>query len=406
MPTSTVPGVAYSNPYGSGLSIKRTNLPLNIINQTGFGKTETLGTVTYSGTYPSPYTLTCVATGTGSTARIIAAPATLVLDPTRYYELSVNIVSVSVANPGSCTRDWMSNSTGVASGTASRNWTTPPVAGTRMSIRFQPTTANNVMRFGLGCNAGETVTSGDSIVFNDPQVIEVSSLSGGPTDFSTSYLYNPYYTGGPKSDTDTIGSCLLVLGDSWMNDAADPGRLIGSTYQREIVLGANGGYTLAQISAVLDNLITSGTAVLGRPYAHVPGIALVQGGINDCVAEITAPVMWTRTLGMLTKLYARNIVPIVILPVLATNSTNYTVGRLAVIREYEKLVYASGVDVYRPSDFCLNSDGTANTTYMLDETGAWIHLSTVGGNRMTWELDNLIRSIETSRHYSRKRATW
>ncbi len=105
--------------------------------------------------------------------------------------------------------------------------------------------------------------------------------------------------------------------------------------------------------------------------------------------------------GVLTP---RGIVPVVVLPVLPTNASSYTAARLAAVNGYCQMVFESGLAVVTTADWCLNADGSANTTYMADETGAWIHPTTYGHSILAGKVDAAIRIIEQSRILSK--ATW
>jgi len=381
---------------------RRQMYPVNLINPGGSTSVlQTLGTSTIAGVHPSPRTYAIAATSSGSTARITAGPSTITLDTAKMYELSATVIAYSVANQGAMARTWMENSSGVSSGIASLSMaTTVPVVGTRYGIRFIPSAASNTFRFGFGANAGETVVNGDYITFSDMQLVEVDSLSGTVIDFS----YAPYGTSGKAAaSSDTIGSCVLVVGDSWMNDATDPGGLLGTTHGREVIISATGGYRLDQISTALTAKIAAGLTALNRPNFHTPGLAIVEGGLNDVTADATAATMFARLQTILSALSARNIYPIVILPVLATDAASYTAARATVLADYHKRCYAAGLYVVRPGDWCLTSAGAHDTTYM-DPDG--IHLTQVGWVRLAAQLDDEIRKVELAMNAIKRRSSW
>jgi len=385
--------------------IRRQMYPVNLINPGGSTSVlQTLGTSTIAGSHPAPRTYSIVATSSGSTARITAGPSPITLDTTKMYELSATVIAYSVSNQGAMVRTWIENSSGVSAGTASISMASRiPVPGTRYGIRFTPTSASNTFRFGFGANAGENVVTGDYITFSDMQLCEVDSLTGTVIDFS----YAPYGRAGKSpAVTDTIGSCIVVVGDSWMNDTTDPGQLLGTSYGREVILAATGGYRLDQIATALDAKIASGKTSLCRPNFNIPGIAVIQGGINDVTADASGATMLTRLQGMLDVVAAKNIVPIVVLPVLASDSNYYTAARATAISDYCNGVYAKGCNVVNPGDFCLNSDGTANTTYMLSEALNWIHLTTPGYAKLASLIDAEIRRVEQAMSLAIAAATW
>jgi hypothetical protein len=378
------------NVFRSRREMYRTNL---ISPSTAPGVVQTLGTVTVSGTHPAPRRVDCVATSSGSTARILAAWTATGLDTSKFYEFSATVVALSLATPGAYADEWMASSGIPTSGTQSLKFSTlMPVAGTRYGFRFQPSASSWTLRVGLGCNTAETVAAGDFIRFEDFQLCEVDSLSGTVEDFSYAF-YGA--AGKSASVTDSIGSCILVCGDSWANDAADFGALLASTHGREVILVATAGNRLDQISTDVAAKIASGTTGLYRPNFHVPRLAVVQGGINDLVADASAITMFTRLRTIVEdQLIARDIVPLVVLPVLPLNSTHYTSGRNSALLDYARRVYAAGYQVIDPADWCVQASGNANTDFMADESGAWIHLSTIGYKLLAKRIDERISILE------------
>jgi hypothetical protein len=86
--------------------------------------------------------------------------------------------------------------------------------------------------------------------------------------------------------------------------------------------------------------------------------------------------------------------PIVSLPVLATNSSYYTAARSQAIADYEDMVIRAGWDYIRPADSLLNADGSANVTYMESEAGIYIHATLAGYALVGKLIDTRIREIE------------
>ncbi len=374
------------------LKSRRPMYPVNLLSPSGStSAVQTLGTVTVAGTHPNPRTFTCLATGTGSTARIIGSPGTQTLDITKMYEFSATVVEYSVANQGAMTRSWLEASSNVVIGTpALLMSSTIPVVGTRYAIRFTPSQASNIFRIGFGCNNPENVTSGDKIVFSDIQLCEVDSLTGSPIDFSFS---NYGSAGKTASPSDSIGSCVIVCGDSWMNDAADPGPLLGSVHGREVIISATAGWRLDQISTDLSTKLSAGNISFYRPNFHFPTFAVVEGGINDVTADATSSTMFLRLQTIIDTLTSNNIKFLVVLPTLATDAALYTAARGAVIDEYHKRCYLAGLNIVRPGDWCLLSTGALDPTYMLADG---IHLNSTGFPVLAKQLDDEIRRIEQS----------
>lgn len=387
----------------AGTPRRRAMYPRNFLAPTNApGKTETIGTVTDAGAHPNARTVSCLATSTGSTARIIAA-WTMAVETSKFYELSATVDSVSIANYAAMSKHWLSVTTPAEGTQALIMGTTQPVAGQRFAVRFKPAGTSTTCRVGLGCNSGETVTDGDSITFSDIQLCEVDGLAGSAIPFS--YRINGT-VGATAQLGDTIDSAVLCIGDSWANDTNDYPGVIASTYNREVLVSATGGHTLTQISAALTAFIAAGTTSRFRPNFHIPGVCIVEGGINDIIQDRTADAMFADLLAILAILRARNIVPIVMLPTLATDSSHYTAARANVAARYAAKVYGEVQEVVRSADYCLNADGTAHTTNMLSETSAWIHPSITGHIVISKALDDILRRVGSANHYRALVATW
>lgn len=325
---------------------------------------------------------------------------TLAVETAKIYEWSVQVDVAYFQNPGAMTKQWLSGA-GLA---ANLNMiSTPPVAGNRYAIRFQPAATSVIMRVGIGVDLAETVVSGDRLQVSDIQLCEVDSLTGSVTPFSYSGLGA---SGKAKMTGDTLDSCVLFLGDSWANGATDYPGLVASKYNREIVVSAAGGHTLAQIYDLFATALSLGLASLHRPHFNIPGICVIEGGINDLVANRTSANMFADLMDIVAALRARNIVPIVMLPTLATDSSYYTTERANILRRYSDSVYSEVQEVVRSSDYCLNNDGTANTTNMISEAGTWIHPSATGHIVIAKALDDILRSVGSANHYLALVQTW
>lgn len=375
-----------------GLVRRRSMLPKNLsVPTTSFDliAAESLGASVAVNVEPQTVTVNVTSSGNGRLGRSKITN----LEVGKFYEYSIEVVSFNLPNKASMTGHIMGVGYTPLSGTQALSAQSANlVPGGRIGIRFQASTVAEYFRCGLNINnAGLPLTVGDSIVFTRPAVYEVSGLSGSLIDYGWS-PYGP--VGGVAADYDAIGSCVLCCGDSWFDAVTDPPALLASTYRREVILSATGGYRLDQIDAALGTLIAGGWASLNPSRRYPPGIAIIEGGINDITASATGWTMWSRMQSILAKLAEKNIVPIIITPTLPTDSTYSDASTRAASDLYHQLVRESGVAyIDGPANFC-NADGTANTALMTDDAGAHLHLLTAGINLLTRLIDEKIRSIE------------
>lgn len=371
---------------------RRAMYPDSAVNyipeSTAPGVVTTLGTVVNAGT--KPRRITCTATSSGSTARILAGwvLTTPTLTNGHLYEFSATVESASIANTAVMSKTWLGTS---GEGQGKSFPSDIPVAGIRYGYRFN-FNSSQYLRIGFGCPAAETVVNGDVIVFKDIALYEVSSLTGSVLPYIDVNSYGP--VGYASSVSDSLGSCVLFCGDSWFNNVGDIPGLIGNTYRRECVVSATAGHTLTQISAALTSAVSSGLSYLNLPNCNVPGIAVLEGGINDLVGGVTGAAMWNLMNAMLTKCVAMRMVPIVILPTLSTSSSYYTAERNTENLAYRKSVFESGFDFLDSAEICLNLDGTANTIYLSSEGGIYIHPTSDGYLVLARELEKTIRNVE------------
>lgn len=384
---------------GTGRTIRRPLIPVsanpNLISTSDIPATvQTLGTVTNAGT--NPRTITCVATASGSTGRIMAAFTKSDLVTNGLYQFSATVDSVSLANPGAMSRSWLGQT---GSNPAAKFPGNIPVAGSRYGINFTAAAGANLMRVGFGTDGIENVVAGDTIVFSDIALYTVSSLSDPVLPYTES---NAFPLGDTASSSDTIGSCVLFCGDSWMNNDTDIAGLVATTYQRERVLVATAGHTLSQISTALNAAVASGSTYLNSPYRHVPGIAVIEGGINDIVGGITGATMFTTLSAMLTKVKSMGMKPIVILPCLSTQYASYTADMATQNTAYRKLVFASGVPVVDPQEVMLNDDGTS-TSYL---SGDHVHPTAYGYALLARMVEKAIRAVESENAFTAYDARW
>ncbi len=383
---------------------RRAMLPKNLSTPTtsfDLIAAESLGSSVAVNTEPQTVTVTCTSSGNGRLGRAKITN----LEVGKFYEYSIEVVNFNLPNKASMTGHIMGVGFTPTSGTqAISAQSANLVPGGRIGIRFQASTVGEYFRCGLNINnAGLALTVGDSIVFTRPAVYEVSGLSGSLIDYGWS-AYGP--VGGAPQVSDAIGSCVLCCGDSWFDAITDPPALLASTYRREIVLSATGGYRLDQIDTALGALIASGSASLNPSYRHAPGIAVIEGGINDITASATGWTMWGRMQSILAKLAAKNIMPIIVTPVLPTDSTYSNASTMAASDLYHRLVRESGISyIDGPANFC-NADGTANVTLMTDDAGAHLHLTSAGIAILTRLMDEKIRSIETIGASSANSIAW
>lgn len=370
---------------------RRPMFPKNLETPlSAYAKQQTLGTVIDTPSVEHP--VRCLVTTTGTTGRVFGT-RTITLDTEKYYEASIKVTEFAVTNYTNMGAAYFGIGTAPSEGVMQLKINEiTPVVGNVISIRFRPSTASTAFRFGFGCNASEKVTKGDVISFEDFCVYEIPSLTEGFGQFSYS-AHGP--VGFPEFPSCLPSSCLLALGDSWSNDSNDWPTVCGTTYRREMVVSAAGGRTLAQIATELDGLTAAGNSSLLRPGRNIPGAAVIVGGINDIVQDETIKTVCDRAQALIDGLRARYIRPLFVVQPLATNAASYSAARLAVRNGFAAYLRDEGCDVLDLQQLgYIAADGTADTTWMLDESGAWIHPSSAGSVELARLIDAKLRDMD------------
>lgn len=384
---------------------RRSWLPRNLIDPaSGWGKTETGGTVTHTAgsAKASPIRIVATATATGSTARIIDALSLTGLDTSAYYELSINVDSVSLANPAAMVQAWFGFPVAVTEGTQAL--TGMPTAGNRYSLRFKPASSSLTLRIGIGINVAETTVAGDRIEFSAPSLYKIPSL-----DFVyREYGYSPVGgVGIAQAAPATRGSCLLAIGDSWSNNDTDWPGVLSSTYEREVLVSATAGHSLASMLTDLNAALATGTSFLYYPYRNVPGIAVICGGINDVVEGINGTAITQRAAALLAAVRALNMIPLYVLQPQASNSIHYSASRKITRTALAQFIAREGCDfIDLQQTAFINPDGTASTTLMLDESGAWLHASAAGVAALVDLIETAVRNIDRAHNVVLKSPHW
>lgn len=370
---------------------RRAMFPKNLETPfSAYSKQQTLGTVTDTPSIAHP--VRCEVTATGTTGRVFGI-RTITLDTGSYYEAGIKVTGFSVTDFSQMAAAWFGIGSTPTEGVMQLKINeTPPVVGGRIAIRFRPSAESTAFRFGFGINAGEKVTAGDVIEFEDFYVYRIASLGDAYDEFS----YSAHGRVGRNiADPALPGSCVIALGDSWSNDSTDWPTVFGNAYDREMVVSALAGRTLEAIKTAFDELVASGASALNRPARHVPGVAVIVGGINDIVQDAAASVIHARAQSLIDVMRTRYIRPLFVVQPLATNAASYSATRLAARNALARYLKGEGCDVLDLHDHgFINADGTANTTWMLDETGAWIHPTSAGSVELARLIDARIRDMD------------
>ena len=384
---------------------RRSWLPKNLIDPaSGWGQTQTGGTIVHTAgsAKSSPIRIVATATATGSTARIIDALSLTGLDTSAYYELSISVDSVSLANPSAMVQAWFGFPVAVTEGTQAL--TGMPNAGSRYSIRFKPAAASMTLRVGMGINVAETTVAGDRIEFSAPSLYKIPSLDFVYRD----YGYSPFGgVGIAQAAQATRGSCILAIGDSWSNNDTDWPGVLSATYEREVLVSATAGHSLASMLTDLNSALAVGVPYLHYPYRNVPGIAVICGGINDVIEGINGTVITQRAAALLAAVRALNLVPLYVLQPQASNSIHYSASRKVTRTALAQFIAREGCDfIDLQQTAFINSDGTASSTLMLDESGAWLHASAAGVTILADLIETAIRNIDRAHSVVLKAPHW
>lgn len=375
---------------------KRSVYPVNLMDPrlTG-GYVQTLGTASEvaAATENGRSVVTCVATAAGSTARILKGWTALTLDTSKNYELSCTVVSATFGNAANMAQPWLGLTVAPTAGAQTLDFATNrPVTGQRYSMRFQPAAASNIIRVGLGINSAENVLVGDSLVTTDFSLYEIPALASVVSDYSYA---STGHVGRAQTIAASPASCVWAIGDSWSNDAADWPVVLGLSAGREIKVTATGGNTLGQMKTAVDAAAALGIGWLFNPNQNKPGVAVICGGINNLTSNSTITTITAEAQVLIDYARARNIVPLFVLQPFATDGAFYTAPRAVVNAAFVKYITQEGVEfINTAAEGFLNSDGTANTTNMLSETGNWIHPSAAGVTLLVSLIEKRLREID------------
>lgn len=361
---------------GTPTSITGSRLYTNLLRQTGtVTEIETGGTVTIANNSYGARTIECLSTAAG-TAQVTGAITASVLTDS-YYVLAATVESVSLdAATLAGTAYWMAPVAVPTEGI--RGYKFPesvPVAGQRYQMTFKPSSTTGSMRFGLGATATTTLANGDTIKFKDIAMYKVSAL----TDTDVGFFYPR--TNDVKTAVDGVllpADAICCIGDSWSDGVAtDWPFVLGNTHNHEVTQYGLASQRLDQI-LTLANTLVADTTRLAYPYYNIPGIAFIQGGVNDLAQDYTAAQMIASATSLLAVFRSRGIVPVLILPVLVSDAANYTEARHNARLAYVAWVKSEGCHYIDCQELFAIQTGAANQTLLTSETGAWIHPSTAG----------------------------
>lgn len=377
-------------------SKKRTMYPVNLLDPrlTG-GYVQTLGTASEvaATSETGSSVVTCTATTAGTTARIMKGWSTLTLDTAKYYELSCTPTAVTIGNLAAMGQIWFGITQAPTEGSQGLNISSaPPVVGQRAIIRFRPSTASTIIRVGLGINLAETVMVGDKLVTTDFALYEIPSLTSVVGDYS----YNAFGVCGKaqSSPPPSTASCVWAIGDSWTNDSTDWAQMLGLAYGREMRVTAASGDTLAVMKSRVDTAAALGSSWLLNPAKNVPGVAVIVGGINDIVSDASFVTLRDRAQTLIDYVRNRNMIPIFVLQPYASNAASYTSGRNTIRTAWVNYIRQEGCDYFDLNNEGYLTAGAANATYLLDDSGSWIHPTTDGITLLTDLIEKRLRDID------------
>lgn len=397
---------AITNPITGGLifSKKRDMYLQNRADPVqSYGKVQTNGTITDIAGDPR----TIISTATATACRAFASPVFYNLDPTKFYQASFNVDGVSLANPGNKVQPWMTVNEAVTSGTKTLLWATPPVAGQRFGINFQPSGTTATLRLGFGTDGAENNNAGDFIQFSSVVFSEVPSLSHPIQDYSSSTI-SP--VGIAQTDPASIGSCIYVIGDSWSNDipgaanGAEWPYVLGNTYGREFIGTTLAGYRLDEIRTGVETRMALGLAGLNLPNRNAPGVWVVAGGINDVLQDTAGATVFTRAKWFVTEARKHGAIPLVVIQPLASDYVSYNAPRMAARAAYVAALKSEGVDyIDLQTTALINGDGTASVTLMAADK---LHPAAGGSVLVADLIEAAIRNIERGTAFLPTQPVW
>lgn len=388
--------------FGAVATKKRPCYPRNIAwPDQNYTALQTNGTVAL-GVGTNPRQVVCTVSATG--ARVTGVTTLYNLDPTKYYEMSIQVDAVAVASTVNKLYPWFNINENPAEGVRGVLWSTPPVAGQRFGFRFKPAGTSVTVRMGFGGDGAEVAAASDMITFSRLSLGEVASLTGSVLDYSFS-AYGP--VGLYQHATASAASCFYAIGDSWSNDTLGSGATgpangvewvfaLSNKYNREAVATAVAGKRLDELLTLTTTAVAS-TAALNPPNLNIPGTWVIAAGLNDIMQGATAATIKSRRDAIAALAYQRGADVLTIIQPFASNAAQYTAGKMAERAAYIVLLQAAGVRYLDLQPYFINADGTASGTYMVSEAGAWIHPSAAGSAMLADLVELELQKIEADK---------
>lgn len=274
----------------------------------------------------------------------------------------------------------------------------------RWCIVFNPSASSSLLRLGIGIVDNETVIEGEQIVLEDPFLYELADQNAEPPEWVGSSPVivpydNPctlasnvitqaaYGTVQPFKRSDVV----LFAGDSFGNDPTEYPTLIRDTYQIE-------AYNIHESNAQLDTIGANLSAFIASPTLHLPNsnfpkVAVLQGGINDIVNDVTLETMQSRVNANIEAARTADMIPVVLCVAPWKAHASWSAGRQTVTDAYNAWLLARTdiltVNIYGP----LEDPSTTDTLLSAYDSGDGLHPSTAGHAVIQARVTNALKRI-------------
>lgn len=306
-------------------------------------------TITESGTQR-------IFTGTGAgTVRAFVGTSLTDFDTAKWYAFGANFTTV--------TGTWTNKTIALTAAPTDGEQNAVTTAAGRWCIVFQPSSTTMTMRLGIGCPSNETVAVDDVLIIEDPFVFELADQNDIPPEFvgavpviipydnpcslaSNVITQSAYGTIKPYKRSDVV----LFAGDSFGDGGSEYPTLIRDAYQIEAHNVHVPGARLDQIGTQIASYIASPST--NAPVNLTARVCVMNGGLNDLVADATLETMQSRVNANIAAVRAAGMIPVVVSVGPWKSHSSWSAGQQTVTDNYNAWLLARTdiltVDIYAP----------------------------------------------------------
>lgn len=350
------------------------------------------GTITENGTQRI-----FTATGAG-TLRAFVGVTYAAFDTAKWYAFGARCASIT--STGTWTRSQIYVNT---TPTAGEQDVLVTAAG-RWCVVFNPSDPSSLLRLGIGIAGNETVLEGEQIVLEDPFLFELADENGIPPEYvgSTPVIIpydNPcslasnvitqaaYGAIQPYKRSDVV----LFAGDSFGNDSSEYPTLVRNAYQIEAHITNTAENQLDEIGTQITDYIANPST--SDPINLAAKVCVMNGGINDILADVSLETMQSRLNANIAALRAADIIPVVLCVAPWKANASWSSGRQTVTDNYNAWLLARTdiltVNIYDP----LEDPSTADTMLAAYANIDGLHPNSAGSAVIQARVTNVLKRI-------------